>query len=340
MEIDITDKVKRVTKYIIIGILLLLLSLAGVIFSWQSNHRYVTLSNGQVAGALIKVKSKVPGFITEILVGDGERVEAGQVLAKMRVKVLPEQITQLEQSVEMAKVRYQELLTRPLPSAVPQQQGPQGSAASGAAEHALTRAKQEKEKMDKLFAIGGISNVKHKEAEAKYERELQNYQAAGQIGRGAVSANEPVAAVAKEKLLKIAELQIKQAEAALAQAKEEQVVEIKAAVDGMVYLQEINVEEELAANQDVFAIGNLREIWLEMPVGEGQKEKLALGQFVQYTIAEYPDQRFCGTVYEIIEPDAALDRDDSKRSLVKISIPADIEIQIKPGMKATAKISV
>lgn len=338
MEIDITDKVNRVMKYIFMGILLLLLSLAGVIFSWQSNHRYVTLSNGQVVGDMVKVKSKVPGFIAEILVGDGESVEAGQVLAKMRVKVLPEQITQLEQSVEMAKVRYQELLTRPLPPVV--QQGPQGAAANGAAESALTRAKQEKEKMDKLFAIGGISSVKHKEAEAKYERELQNYQAASQIGRGAASANEPVAAVGKEKLLKIAELQIKQAEAALAQAKEEQVVEIKAAVDGMVYLQEIKVEEELAANQDVFAIGNLREIWLEIPVSEGQKEKLALGQFVQYTIAEYPDQRFCGTVYEIIEPDAALGRDDSQRSLVKISIPADIEIQIKPGMKASAKISV
>lgn len=337
MEIDITNKVGRAIKYGAAGILLFLFSIAGIIYSWQMNHRYVMLHDGRVVGRLVHVKNMAPGVVTEILVTDGETVEEGQPLAKLRVKILPEQISKMEKAVETAKTRYQEILTRPEETGT--RQAVQAAPWPQAAKNELERAKREKEKMDKLFAIGGISAVKHKEAVSGYERALQVYQA--RLNAPDKPSGPDVGqrgGAGKETLLKVAALQVRQTEEALAKMRQEQIVEIKAVVGGAVYLKEIAAGGELAAGQDAFAIGDLREAWLEVPVSEGQKAKLALGQFVQYTLADFPQRRFSGTVYEIME------REDpakgGKESLIRISLPPGLDIQIRPGMKANAKISV
>ena len=336
MEIDITDKVKKAARYSIISLIVLVLGVGIAIFIWQMQARYVTLSNGQIAGDLIKVKCKVPGVITEILVSDGEKIESGKVLAKMTIKISPEQIQELEKSVELAKARYEELANRPVQSIPMQKNNSVVSSESDTIN--LEKAKQEQEKMDKLFAIGGISGVQHKEAMANYERAVQTYQ---------MSQNRPhesaqdVPMNNNEQLLKIAALQVEQAEKALKQAKEEiQIAEIKANVDGKVYLNEVKIGDEVEAEQDIFSIGSLQEIWLQIPIEENQLSKIRLGQFVKYKISNYPDQEFHGTVCEIIEDMGDAEHSYATKHQIRISIPADTELEIKPGMKAIAKISI
>ena len=43
------------------------------------------------------------GTLTELLVNDGDKVEAGQVIAKMKVVVTPEQIEALQKAYDEAK---------------------------------------------------------------------------------------------------------------------------------------------------------------------------------------------------------------------------------------------
>lgn len=339
IEIDITDKVNKTAKYIIISLVTLIIGMIIAIFIWQLHARYVTLSNGQIAGNLVKVKNMVPGVITEILVSDGENVESGKVLAKMRVKISPEQLQELEKSLETAKARYNELLTRPVQQNAVQPK-PNPVVSDGAAEANLAKAKQEKEKMDNLFAIGGISGVKYKEAIANYERELVRYKLMQNMKNESLQS-EPAMVDDNEQLLKVADLQVKQAEKALKQAKEEiQIVEIMANIDGKVYFNDVKADDEVEAGQDIFSIGNLREVWLEIPINENQRNKIKLGQFVEYTISDYPGQTFCGTVYEIIDDIGNSENSYATEYRVRISIPADTNVEIKPGMKVVAKISV
>ena len=49
------------------------------------------------------------GTLTELLVNDGDKVEAGQVIAKMKVVVTPEQIEALQKAYDEAKVNYDNL---------------------------------------------------------------------------------------------------------------------------------------------------------------------------------------------------------------------------------------
>lgn len=330
MEIDISKQVNRILKYIIGIFLLLLVGTAGFILFYQKDGAYITLRDAQTAGVLVNAVTKVPGTVVDILVGDGDTVEAGQPLANLKVKVSPEQIEEMKKTVEDAKARYNELLTRPTNAAV---QPSAGGVDSGAAQAALERAKRDKEKMDQLFAIGGISAVQHRQTLAAYEAALRTYEGAG-------NARVTASALPQENrlaLLKAAELQVQQAQLALETARKDvQATQLTASVDGTVYFNGVQVGDEVSAGQTLFRVGDLHEVWVEAPLA-AQQGKIRLGQFVEYTVTEYPGKQFRGTVYEIEERS---NEAQSTISIVKISIPSDLEVVIRPGMKVEAKISV
>ncbi|MBR3457153.1 MAG: hypothetical protein IKH16_03230, partial [Selenomonadaceae bacterium] len=92
-------------------------------------------------------------------------------------------------------------------------------------------------------------------------------------------------------------------------------------------------------------------IWLEARVTPEQKGKIRLGQFVTYEIEGHALQ---GTVLEIESDDAAEDGEASAqtdtegneppaedgKSTVKISLPAEVSFELKPGMKTVVQVAV
>ena len=81
LEVDISDKAHAVIKYGLAVLLLAAFLCAGLVWLYQSSHRTLSIVEAEVAGHVVQARALAAGTITEILVGDGEQVKQGQVLA-------------------------------------------------------------------------------------------------------------------------------------------------------------------------------------------------------------------------------------------------------------------
>lgn len=109
MEVDITKKAVRFLQVGLLSLLILAAFAIGGIWLYQRSHNLVTLEDVQVKSALVPVKTKADGTISEILVADGAHVEAGDVIAHIKLDVSDEDIAQLQQNVDLAKTSLENL---------------------------------------------------------------------------------------------------------------------------------------------------------------------------------------------------------------------------------------
>ncbi len=328
MEIDISKKVKKTVNLSVAAVLLLTALACGAVWLWQNRTAYIPVRSAQVQGANVSVNLKVGGAVQEIFVEEGETVQAGQQLARLHVKVTPEEIQALEDAVASAKERYQQLLTHP-----PVQQRTvkvTSSADTAAAQAAYDKAAAEKTRMEQLYAIGGISRVQYEKSQAAFEIAQANLAAASEVRT--VTTSVPTSAADNQQMLKVADIQVKQAEMALAASKsKEQAADIIAPVDGIVHLADFEFGGEMEAGQTLFYISSESDSWVEARINAADKDSVSLGEFVQYAIAEYPGEVFKGTVFEIVE-NADGEEAAPSECKIRISVPTDSEAVFRPGM--------
>lgn len=336
MEVDISEKVNHWFKITLLIFCVIIVGIVILSYFYNNQNRYLNVSNAKISGTLVNSPVRTSGTLVELLVEDGQRVEAGQPLAKVQAKVSPEELKQLQDAVLAAESRYKELQTRPV-AVVPSVSQSEGMLSDMVAAQAqLERAKREKVKMDNLFAIGGISAMQHNAADAAYAAALDAYEAAQALP----AAPQATAVFGTSSdiggMLKIAQHQVERAkQALLAVTEQPQYIQIESPVDGTVYFNGFSIGDEVTAGQVVFKVGDVNEVWIEAEVPMANKEQLVLGQFVKYQVDKYSKENFSGTVYEILDNDAAADK-----FIVRISVPADLQDKVKPGMKVIAKISV
>lgn len=340
-EEDITEKVQYLVKYGVLGLILVALLCAGVMYSLHNGKTTMTVYDAKVESQLVGVKSKAAGKVTEILVEDGTHVEAGQVVARVAVNVTEEDIRQLEQTVELSQKNLEQLKQGQTVTVPTYEAG--ASSYNPAAQQNLASAAARLQRMNELFEMGAISAVKRDEAAAEY--------AAAQAAASQSAAPRPsyrtMTQPTDPKIIEQAELQLKQAQAALNNAKKDsQATEIVAPVAGTLYYTDIKEGSEVKPGQTIVRIGDSGSIWLEARLTPEQVEKVRLGQFASYEIEGH---ELSGTVQEIqpseeekedsaqnTEPKEADGSEDDRR-VVKISLPADLSFNLRPGVKATVK---
>lgn len=339
MEIDISDKVNKIVRYGFLTVLLLTIVCSGTVWWWQQSHGYLSIHNASIKGVGVNASVKVAGQVTEVVVNDGDMVEAGQTLAKIKIKTSPEQIKQLETAVETAKLRYNELLTRPAQTAVSTAPAASNRGDTDAAQAALDKAASNKERMDKLFEIGAISAVQRNNADRAYQAAQEALNAAQQTQSMPQENFVPTnRSQDHAQLLKLAQFQLEQAESALKASKEgEQITPVLAPVAGTVNFTNVKTGEDIEAGQPIFTIGETNNVWVEVQVDEEQIEKIKLGQYVDYDIEAYPGESFKGTIFEIAS-EMPQDGETMQGLPVKISLPADTDHTFKAGMKVNIKI--
>lgn len=343
MEVDVTEKFKYLVKYGLVSVLALAALVAGGLWYYQNQQTTLRIYDARVNSTMVGVKALAGGKLGELAVSDGEHVEAGQLIARVEVSVTEEQIRQLEQTVELAKqnlaqVRQGQTVTVPIPG---------GSfSASAAAQADVARAQERMNRMQELFEMGAVSANARDAAAADYQAAVA---AASSYSAPSVSYQTMTQPSAPE-VIQSAELSVRQAEAALENAKKDAMAtEIMAPVAGTVYLADVQEGSEIRPGQVIVNIGDGDNIWLEARVTEEQLAKLHLGQFVSYDLEGHELQ---GTLIEIdeksedrgetaagaTEGSAPQQEEDDGKTRVKISLPTNASFDYKPGMKATVRV--
>ncbi|MDO8753370.1 MAG: efflux RND transporter periplasmic adaptor subunit [Anaerolineales bacterium] len=148
--------------------------------------------------------------------------------------------------------------------------------------------------------------------------------------------------------VKAAEAGVQQAEAAQAQAQAalatldvqiEKTV-IRAPMDGVVLIRNLEVGETAAPGGVVMVIGQLAEVELVVYIPETEYGKVNLGDQVSISVDSFPGETFSGTVVHISDKAEFTPRNvqtiEGRRATVygiKISVP-NPDLKLKPGMPA------
>lgn len=356
LEVDISKKVNYFIKYGVVALVILAVVCSGAVWFFYHHQTSFTVRDAQISSSMIGTKTRAAGTVEAVLVADGDRVEAGDVIARIKVNVTDEQIEQLEKTVELSKRNLAEVqkgmtVAQAVPSAAP--------VGGGASQAEVSAAAKRLDRMNQLYDMGAISAVKRDEAEAAYQSAVAAASSAPSVS---APSYHTVTQPSSPEVIKNAELQVKQAEAALENAKKaSEATEITAPAAGTVYLSDIKEGTEVKAGQTIANIGDAGNLWLEAYINPAQKAKVRLGQFVSYKIG---NTKLQGTVTDIIDPmsedsTAASGSGDSSagasaaantegvkpttahpdKITVKISLPANGTNDIKPGQKADVQFA-
>ena len=327
MEVDITEKVKRVLKFGPLALVALAILCALGVWAYQHSQKGLTVYDAKVASTMVGVKAKADGTVTELVVQDGDHVEAGDVIARVQVKITDEQIAQLAQNAELAKqnlaqVQRGQTVTVPQSAASAPMPVPQSAGNSQAVANARARLNR----MNELYEMGAISAVKRDQAAADLAAAEAAATPAPAVSAPAATRYQTMTQPTNPEAVKQAELAVKQAEAALENAKQDaQATEIVAPVSGTVYLgDDIQEGADLKAGATVASIGDASNIWVEARLSPNQKGKIRLGQFVSYTIE---GKKYQGTVLDIVDPADAQPDTAASGSLPAASEEKDEAVQ-------------
>ena len=274
------------------------------------------------------------GTLTELLVNDGDKVEAGQVIAKMKVVVTPEQIEALQKAYDEAKVNYDNLEQQVKASMVVSQPVVTSSSTGNvaAAQARLDAAAANKQKMDKLYSIGAVSATEYAAAQSALVAASTPQVVEQQANVSSAPSKELSEALAT------AQIQLNQAKAALDQAQsDDNFADITAPVSGIIYLTDFKQGDELKQGDVFINVGNTKNLWVEAPLTEEQYAKVHQGQFVHYSV---DDMDLTGTVLEVTHQDSEDEENKNLVTAAKISFPDELKDKVLPGADVTVQITI
>lgn len=305
-EVDVTKRAKYFLRYGLIGLIVLALLCAAGIYFYQHRHQSFTVYDAQVTSSMVAAKAKADGTVVEMVVQDGDTVDAGDIIAHIQPNVTDEQIDQLKQNVELSKRNLEQVKqgqmtsvpqSAPAPVAAPS--APVSSGNSAAVASAASRM----HRMQELYEMGAVSAKERDAAVANY----QEAAAAASTPAPAPAApsvpstaSQPVLQPANPEAVKQAELAVKQAEAALANAQADaQATDIVAPASGTVYYTDVQEGSEVKAGDTIVNVGDADNLWVEAKIRPEDKDKVRLGQFASYTIE---GRELQGSVQDIKDP--------------------------------------
>lgn len=327
----------RKTATIAGSIIALLLVASG--WWWISSSGKVSTDDARVKNNIVNVSTKVPGQVEELLVKEGDHIEAGQVIAKIDSASLKIQVEQAQANLASAQAKLASLEAGNRPQQVAQSQASVEQATAN-----LDNARKNYERAANLYQDGAMSAQQRDSAQTALKVAQAQYDAAEQ---GFSLVNEGATAQDRQ----FAEAQVAQAAAALknAQLQLNNSV-IIAPISGTVAKASIDPGEMVSVGQTLFSITNPADAWVEVNIEETDIGKVQVGQQVDFKIDAYPGKSFKGEVAEVGAATgsqfALLPSDNTsgnftkvtQRITVKVRVIDNNNMELKPGMSVVADI--
>jgi len=351
-------------RFIAIGLALLV----AVAYGGRELHlrlTHVYEYDARVTADIVTVSSRAEGWIVDLPVREGQRVEAGQTLvkiddraAKLRVEGLKAQIEGVR--VERARLRAERKLDQNQADASMRTRTSiitVREKALGALRADLDFARLELERSRTLFA-GKVINERQfqmaQTAVTKLEIQILQLQAEHEQAEGSLAE----AKVGHDRL-GVIDAQIEalthQVAVLAAQMRQQQVdVEdrtIKSPIPAVIDRTFTLPGEYVAAGQRILMLHNPDEVWVEANIKETQVGKLKIGQTVRVSVDAYPSETFVGRVARIGSATTArfalLPTPNPSGNFTKITqrVPVKIDMvqmpkPLTPGMMVEVEIDI
>jgi membrane fusion protein (multidrug efflux system) len=274
---------------------------------------YVMSRNAMVRGQLAQLGARFEGVVTSIEVEQGERVSAGQILARLEDRHIRADAQQAQAELEGLKrelevertaiIHEERRLQNRLREATANL-----NAAAAAVEAAQSRAEDARAAHDvrrSLLESGFVSRESARDAEAKSTT-------ADALVRGARAEREAARAAAQRARIDAAGLAIRKqrigvleagvmrAEARLsaAQANLEATL-IRAPADGAVVRRIVQPGGSVEVGSPILSLWIGKDVWVEAWLDEDDIGEVKIGAAARVTLQSFPGREFTGTVDKI-----------------------------------------
>lgn len=279
--------------------------LAALLFAWFNSGRAAADSEvvqGSVKMTEIDLNSMLDGYIDEVLVAEGDHVQAGQVLIKMDADIVQAKVWEAEAALGQAEAGLAQAQ-----AAQAAAQAVLDKAVNGARSEDIAQAKAQYdyvastyERMKNLYAEGAISQSDYENAQAQYlaaeavYNEATNGARSEDIAAARAQVQQAAGAVSQYQAT------IKQAEAAVAEANSYLGhTEITAPRDGVMTAVNVEAGELVSTGLALASLRADEDAWLEVNVPETMLGSITEGAKVSFTMPAYGDQTFKGTVQSV-----------------------------------------
>jgi membrane fusion protein (multidrug efflux system) len=291
------------------------------------------------------IAPKVSGYIAEVLVDDNQKVEAGQVLARIDDHDFKTARAQAKADRESAKAQIANLAAQ---RSLQQSIIAQAKADIGAAEAALAFAQADYRRYHHLRETGFGSVQRDQQAEASLREKRANLE------------HDHAVLLAAERKLEVLETEQVRAETALTRARAVKhqadlnvgYTVIRAPIDGTIGARSIRVGQYVQAGTALMAVVPLEDVFVVANFKETQLTHVRRGEGVTVTVDSFPGVTVTGHVdslspasgleFALLPPDNATGNFTKivQRIPVKIVIDAGSRLlgRLRPGMSVTATI--
>jgi HlyD family secretion protein len=277
------------------------------------------ISSGRViTPTRVELGAELVGHVVEVAVAEGDRVRAGQVLARLRDDEQRAALEQAKRGVEEAQARVAQLREVARPVAEPGLLQAQAN---------LAQAQAEFERVKTLAAAGFYNQSRLDEA----RRVLDGAQAARESALTQTRGNRPEGVESR-----LAEARLAQARAALdvALAKQANTV-IRAPAAGVVVKKRVESGDIVTQGKRLFDLATDGETQIVLQIDEKNLGRLRVGQAASVLADAYPGQPFAAEIFYLAP---AVDAEKGSVE-VKLRVAAPPAF-VKPDMTVSVEIKV
>jgi HlyD family secretion protein len=306
---------------------------------WYLQHRQKPADKGLGASGTVEATEaqlgfQVPGRIVALDAHEGDRVRAGQVIARLDPDESEARRAQTAAQVEAARAQLAELL-----AGSRREEIGQARAAFAAARDRETDARRDLERNDMLFRGGAVSR------EVLDKSRLAVQVAAAQRAQAGEQLKLVEAGPARERI-DAARAQLAQAEAAL-RASDAALsnLTLTAPFDGVVTVRHREPGEIVGAGAPVVTIMDPADRWVRIYIQEDRLGAVRVGAPAAIRSDTYPGKSYPGQVSFIASeaeftPKSVQTTEERVRLVyeVKVRITGDPEHQLKPGLPADVSL--
>ncbi len=303
---------------------------------WHGVTPFETTDNAYIKGDLTYVATKVPGFVIEVLTENNQRVEPGQVLARIDPRDFDAaerdaQASVAQQRAALLQIDAQEKLQR--------SQIRVGDAAVASATAQVHRAKEEFARASALVDEGGVSRSVYEMAEAE---RVRTQAALDQAIAQAQFVRTQLDVIAAQRQSVSAALG--GAEAKLLRARNDlEATTIKAPREGIVAARNVRVGEYINTSTRLMAVAPTQDLWVEAHLRETQLARIQPGDRVRLDVDAVRERAYCGTIESVSGASGAefalLPPDNATGNFTKIVRRFTVRILLDPDQAALGRLA-
>ncbi|HWQ69862.1 MAG TPA: HlyD family efflux transporter periplasmic adaptor subunit [Patescibacteria group bacterium] len=322
-----------------IALLVALLALGGaaIIAVWglvrEKGDGNSLMANGTIEGTEVEVSSKLPGRLAQLLVKEGDQVQANQVIARLDTSEIEAEVAQAQAALARAEAQLKEQLAGSRLQEIEEMR-----ANLQQAEDNLKLAKDEWGRFDNLFKEGAISAQERDRAKNSVE-----------IAQSQVKASQErytlVRIGPRSEVIEAARHERDRAKAALGMAQVRlRDSTILAPLSAIVLTKRAEQGEIVNPGFPIVILIDPEDLWLRVYIPESEIGLVSIGQAAAVTVDSFQNRRFEGKVVEISsKAEFTPHTVQTKKERVNLVFGVKIRLNnrerlLKPGMPADTEI--